>query len=358
MPWNVPQKYYDLFPLDTIELPPHTRRTTWTTSRRPASRWPSRNGDHARDARSRAGGRRPSRRYLAAIAYCDAHDRPAARRLDKSPHKDNTIIVFWGDHGWHLGEKEHWRKFALWEEATRTPLIWVAPGVTKPGGVCDRTVDLMSDLPDAHATSAASPTPKHVEGEEHPAAAGRPEGEVGHARRSRRTASTTTPSAPRAGGTSATPTASEELYDEAADPLRVDEPGRQARAGRAEGGTGQVAAGQERPRHRRPRRCRGGRPGRRPVHAAGRPGEAEPPGPQGWRAPGRLRQRRRSRPGCRNRAGRRSSQGGNTNRHGRPERHAEHRSEGRPLSRSSSLQCSALGDSCSAFAVDVPARAN
>ena len=48
------------------------------------------------------------------------------------PYATNTIICFWGDHGWHLGEKHHWRKFALWEEATRAPLIWVAPGVTKP----------------------------------------------------------------------------------------------------------------------------------------------------------------------------------------------------------------------------------
>jgi arylsulfatase A-like enzyme len=73
------------------------------------------------------------------------------------------MIVFWGDHGWHLGEKEHWRKFALWEEATRAPLIWVVPGLTRPGGVCERTVDFMSIYPTL-TDVAGIPTPKHVEG--------------------------------------------------------------------------------------------------------------------------------------------------------------------------------------------------
>ena len=72
-------------------------------------------------------------------------------------------MCFWGDHGWHLGEKEHWRKFALWEEATRAPFIWVAPGVTKPGGRCDRTVDFMSIYPTL-CELAGLPIPKHVQG--------------------------------------------------------------------------------------------------------------------------------------------------------------------------------------------------
>jgi arylsulfatase A-like enzyme len=81
--------------------------------------------------------------------------------LEKSPHRDNTVIVFWGDHGWHLGEKEHWRKFALWEEATRAPMIWVAPGVTKPGGTCNRTVDFMSIYPTL-CDLAGIATPEHA----------------------------------------------------------------------------------------------------------------------------------------------------------------------------------------------------
>lgn len=83
--------------------------------------------------------------------------------FDQSPHRGNTIICFWGDHGWHLGEKEHWRKFALWEEATRAPFIWVVPGVTKPGGVCRRTVDFMSIYPTL-CDLAGIAKPAHVTG--------------------------------------------------------------------------------------------------------------------------------------------------------------------------------------------------
>ncbi|HEV2293236.1 MAG TPA: sulfatase-like hydrolase/transferase [Tepidisphaeraceae bacterium] len=101
--------------------------------------------------------------YLAAIAYTDMNIGRLLDALDASPHKDNTIIVLWGDHGWHLGEKQHWRKFALWEEATRAPLIWVAPGVTTPNAVCARAVDFMSIYPTL-TDLCGLPTPKHVEG--------------------------------------------------------------------------------------------------------------------------------------------------------------------------------------------------
>jgi arylsulfatase A-like enzyme len=101
--------------------------------------------------------------YLASIAFCDAMVGRLLDGFEKSPHRNNTIIVLWGDHGWHLGEKEHWRKFALWEEATRAPFIWVAPGVTKPGGVCNRTVDFMSIYPTLCDLSGIS-IPSHVSG--------------------------------------------------------------------------------------------------------------------------------------------------------------------------------------------------
>ena len=83
--------------------------------------------------------------------------------LDASGHADDTIVVLWGDNGFHLGEKLHWRKQTLWEESTREPYLWIAPGTTKPDTVCDRTVDLMSIYPTL-MDLAGLPIPSHVEG--------------------------------------------------------------------------------------------------------------------------------------------------------------------------------------------------
>ena len=161
MPWNVPKKYYDLFPLDRIELPP-TKEGDLDDVPPAGVKMAKPQGDHAAILKS-GRWKEAVQGYLAAIAYCDAQIGRLLDALDKSPEKENTVVVFWGDHGWHLGEKEHWRKFALWEEATRMPFVWVAPGVTKAGGVCERTVDLMSVYPTLCALCGL-PRPKHVEG--------------------------------------------------------------------------------------------------------------------------------------------------------------------------------------------------
>jgi arylsulfatase A-like enzyme len=161
MPWNVPQKYYDKFPLDKIQLPPHIEHDLDDVP--PAGVQMARpQGDHAKML---ASGRwkEAVRGYLAAIAYTDMNVGRLIDALDKSEFRDNTIIVLWGDHGWHLGEKEHWRKFALWEESTRAPLIWIAPGVTKPDGLCEKAIDFMTIYPTL-ADLCGIEKPKHVEG--------------------------------------------------------------------------------------------------------------------------------------------------------------------------------------------------
>ena len=87
--------------------------------------------------------------YLAAIHFADAMVGRVLDALERSPARDNTIVVLWSDHGWHLGEKEHWQKFTGWRLCTRVPLIIRvpkgAPGLpegTSAGGVCDRAVSL------------------------------------------------------------------------------------------------------------------------------------------------------------------------------------------------------------------------
>jgi arylsulfatase A-like enzyme len=161
MPWNVPKKYYDLFPLEQVQLPPH-RANDLEDVPDAGRRMARPQGDHAEILK--AGKWKDAvQAYLAAIAYTDMNVGRLLDALDRSPYRDNTIVVLWGDHGWHLGEKEHWRKFALWEEATRAPLIWVVPGVTRSGGVCERTVDFLGIYPTL-CELCSLPVPKHVEG--------------------------------------------------------------------------------------------------------------------------------------------------------------------------------------------------
>lgn len=161
MPWDVPQKYYDMYPLDKIELPPVLK---YDLADIPSAgvRMAKPQGDHAAIL---ASGRwkEAVQGYLAAITFCDAMVGRLIDGFDKSPYKDNTIVILWSDHGWHLGEKEHWRKFALWEESTRAPFLMIVPGVTKPGSVCDRPVDYMNIYPTL-CDLTGTPQPKHLEG--------------------------------------------------------------------------------------------------------------------------------------------------------------------------------------------------
>jgi len=162
MPWNVPKKYYDMFPLESIELPPHlTNDLDDVPAGGKAMAAPA--GDHAAILKS-GRWKEAVQGYLAAIAYLDMNVRRVLDAYEKSPAREDTIIVFWGDHGWHLGEKEHWRKFALWEEATRAPFVWIVPGVTRPGGICERPVDFMSIYPTLCDLAGIART-KHVEGD-------------------------------------------------------------------------------------------------------------------------------------------------------------------------------------------------
>ena len=161
LPFAVPQKYYDKFPLDEIDLPPY-RKDDLQDLPRAGVRMAHPSGDHARFQRT---GRWKAaiQSYLATVAYTDMNVGRLLDALDTSVHRDNTIVILWGDHGWHFGEKHHWRKFALWEEATRAPLIWAVPGMTKAGSRCKTPIDFMTIYPTLCELAGIS-IPDHVEG--------------------------------------------------------------------------------------------------------------------------------------------------------------------------------------------------
>jgi arylsulfatase A-like enzyme len=161
MPWNVPQKYYDMHPLSSIQMPPYLE-TDLDDVPPGGIAMAKPDGDHAAMVKS-GRWKEAVQAYLATISYCDAEIGRLIDAFDRSAHRDNTILVLWSDHGWHLGEKNHWRKFALWERATKAPMLWNVPGMTRPGQVVDRPVDFMSIYPTL-CDLAGIPTPKHVQG--------------------------------------------------------------------------------------------------------------------------------------------------------------------------------------------------
>ncbi len=85
--------------------------------------------------------------YQASADFADQMVGRLIDKLDAMGMTENTIIVLWADHGYHLGDKEACVKFTLWEKANRVPFIIVAPGITKPGSRCDTPVSLVDIYP-------------------------------------------------------------------------------------------------------------------------------------------------------------------------------------------------------------------
>lgn len=146
MPWYVPQDYLDLYPLDQVVVPA-TKPDDLDDVPEPGRALALRKAVDL--ARLRKAGKWTTavRHYLASITFADALIGRILEALDQSPAAGNTIIVLWSDHGWHLGEKGHWHKRTLWEEATRVPLIIVAPNAGKPLQRCAQPASLVDLFP-------------------------------------------------------------------------------------------------------------------------------------------------------------------------------------------------------------------
>lgn len=153
IPLWAPQRYFDRFQDDPGKLPPILEHDLDDLSET-AKKWarePDTAGPHSSVLKYHQW-TQAIEGYLACITYVDHELGRVLDALDASPYRDNTIIVVWSDHGWHLGEKEHWGKWAGWERSTKVPLIIVparnkAADFAAAGSQCKQPVGLIDLYP-------------------------------------------------------------------------------------------------------------------------------------------------------------------------------------------------------------------
>ncbi len=151
MPFFAPEAWFDAYPLEGLTLPELKEGDTddipsggQALLKRKAWFW---RGMLRAEEETPGAWREAVRAYQACAGFADAQVGRLLDALDDSGRAASTVIVLWSDHGYHLGEKTHWEKFALWEKATHVPFLIAAPGVAAPGSVCESPVDLMAVYP-------------------------------------------------------------------------------------------------------------------------------------------------------------------------------------------------------------------
>jgi len=165
LPFNAPKKYFDLYDPKDIKLAPNRfppkdapsqALTNWAELRAYTDIPDVGPMDNAR-------ARELIRAYYAATSYTDAQIGRVVDELDRLGLRDKTVIVLWGDHGWHLGEHSLWCKHTNFEIATRAPLIISAPGQKNRGAKTDALAEFVDIYPTI-CDLAGVPVPKHCEG--------------------------------------------------------------------------------------------------------------------------------------------------------------------------------------------------
>ncbi len=143
-PYVAPKKYFEMYPLDKIEVP-HVPADYQKSLPAPAVKSITRKVQHelATDVAKQA-----IQAYYASITFADAQIGRVLDALESNGLSDNTVVLFTSDHGYHMGEHGHWQKTTLFENAARVPLIMAGPGVTEIGKSCPTPVEMV----DFHST--------------------------------------------------------------------------------------------------------------------------------------------------------------------------------------------------------------
>ncbi|MGJ8641873.1 MAG: sulfatase [Luteolibacter sp.] len=149
VPWYVPQKYFDMYEREEMQLPAYkaddlddvpAEALKTINDGYPRTEWAIENNKWKDIIHS----------YLASITFVDSKVGQVLDALNNSAYKDNTIVVLWSDHGYHMGEKNTFQKHTLWERSGRAPLIFKLPPSMKgeqSQGRCDQIVGLIDIYP-------------------------------------------------------------------------------------------------------------------------------------------------------------------------------------------------------------------
>ena len=162
VPLYATQKWFDLYPESEINLPrmllddrSDTPRFSWYLHWKlpePRQRFLLQQGEQLKIVQA----------YLASVSFIDSQVGRVLAALKRNDLEDNTIVVLWSDHGYHLGEKEITGKNTLWERSSRVPLIFAGPGVGK-GQRCGRPAELLDMYPTLSELCGLD-RPGHLEG--------------------------------------------------------------------------------------------------------------------------------------------------------------------------------------------------
>ncbi|MEM9365106.1 MAG: sulfatase [Planctomycetota bacterium] len=145
LPFFAPQEFFDLYPIDSIQVP-EVRADDLDDILLPSGKPAHAPSADYRWLNAQNLFREVTQAYLAMVSYADSNLGIILNALETSGRLENTIVVLWGDHGWHLGEKLRYRKATGWIESTRVPLIIRLPGMTQPVD-CHRPVNLIDLFP-------------------------------------------------------------------------------------------------------------------------------------------------------------------------------------------------------------------
>jgi uncharacterized sulfatase len=140
LPWIVPKPYFEKYPLESIHAEPFDPAEM---TQAPEYAYTSKKPNFGM---SEENCRRSKRGYYASVSYVDEQIGRVLAALKELGLEENTIVVFWADHGWHLGQHGQWEKLTLFEWCARIPFMMAGPGVTK-GGVVERTTEHLDIYP-------------------------------------------------------------------------------------------------------------------------------------------------------------------------------------------------------------------